>query len=396
MLNDREISRAKPRATAYRMTDGRGLYLQVTPSGGKLWRFKYRFGGSEKLMSLGPYPDVPLVVARDRHSQARRLLSEGIDPMAERKAEKVAAVRVAAPSSFQAVSGLWLEHWRVGKSAQHVDATRRRLVANVYPHIGGRPIVEVEAPELVAMVKAIEARGVGDLAKRALETVGQIFRYGVAHGHCSRNPAADIRPGDVLRPAVKVNLARIEAGELPDLLRAIEVYRGAVLTRLALKLMAHVFLRTSELIGGEWPEWDREGRRWNIPKERMKMDTPHIVPLSKQVTEILELLYLVTGSGRYMFPGEQGAPTMSNNTLLYALERMNYKGRMTGHGFRGLASTILHEQGWDHNWIELQLAHSKRDKVSSAYNHALYLEGRRTMLQHWSDFLEMQLRGNRQ
>jgi integrase len=190
------------------------------------------------------------------------------------------------------VGALWLEHWRIEKSAQHVDATRRRLETNVYPKLGSRPIGEIRAPELVAMVKAIEARGVGDLAKRALETCGQIFRYGIAHGHCERNPAADIKPGDVLRPRAKVNLARVDAAELPALLRAIEVYRGKVLTRLAMKLMALTFVRTSELIGARWSEIDFDARRWNIPAERMKMKSPHVVPLATQAIEILALLQL--------------------------------------------------------------------------------------------------------
>jgi integrase len=398
MLTDTKIRKSTPSPKPYRMADGKGLYLVVTPSGGKLWRWKYRFEGSEKLMSFGQYPDVPLVAARERHAEGRRLLAEGTDPMAERKRE-----RAGDTTTFQAVAALWLAHWRVDKSAQHVDSTRRRLEANVYPHLGVRPIEAVLAPELVKMVKAIEERGVGDLAKRALETCGQIFRYGIAHGHCSRNPAAEFKPADVLRPREQTNLARVEAGELPGLLRAIEVYRGSVLTRLAVKLMALTFVRTSELIGARWEEFDLEARRWNIPKERMKMKTPHIVPLSSQAIEVLNLLWTareyrdgnkVNPEG-YLFPGERGSDTMSNNTVLGALRRMGYGGVMTGHGFRGLASTLLHEQGWPHEHIELQLAHAPRNAVSAAYNHALYLSGRNQMMQSWGDYLEAQLRGNR-
>lgn len=403
MLTDTAIRKAKPGLAKYRMADGRGLYLLLTPAGGKLWRWKYRFGGTEKLMSFGGYPDVSLVDARERHGAARKLLAGGVDPMAERKAAKVAE---SAPggTTFAEVGALWLSHWRVEKSLQHVDATRRRLDANVYPLLGARPISEIKPSELVAMVKAIEARGVGDLAKRALETTGQIFRYGIAHDLCERNPAAEIKPGDVLRPTRKVNLARVEAAELPGLLRAIEVYRGKVVTRLATKLLALTFVRTSELIGARWSEFDLDvrgrmgeldtsGFRWNIPADRMKMKTPHIVPLCSQAVELLELLRTVTGGGELLFPGDVNhKKPMSNNTILFALKRMGYGGIMTGHGFRGLASTLLHEQGYQHDHIELQLAHAPRNAVSAAYNHALYLEPRAKMMQGWGDYLERRLR----
>ncbi len=395
LLTDTEIRKAKPKPAAYRMTDGRGLYLTVTPPGGKLWRWKYRHGGAEKLMSFGQYPDVPLVDARERHAAARKLLAAGLDPMAKRKADKAARM-ISDTNSFQAVASLWLEHWKIDKSIQHVGTTERRLEANVFPHLEIRHIGEIEAPELVKMVKAIEARGVGDLARRALETTGQIFRYAVAHGHAKRNPAADIRPSDVLKPTRSVNLARVDAKESPTLLKAIEIYRGKVITRLAMKLMALTFVRTSELIGARWDEFDVEGRRRNIPAERMKMKTPHIVPLATQTIEILELVQAVTGGGELLFPGDiDHRKTMSKNTILEALVRMGYGGVMTGHGFRGLASTLLHEQGWPHEHIELQLAHAPRNAVSAAYDHALYLEPRAKVMQAWADFLEQTQRGGK-
>lgn len=392
MLTDTGIKRIKPRDVPYRLTDGRGLYLWVTPAGGRLWRWKYRHAGLNKMMTFGGYPDVSLADARERHAAARKLLAAGTDPMAERKAERNAE----GTGSFQTIAQLWLDHWEPQKSGQHVAATKSRLLLNVYPAIGERAIMEIEAPEIVRMVKKIEARGVGDLAKRALQTTGQIFRYAIAHGYAKRNPVADIKPGDVLQATQRVNLARIEAKELSALLKAIEVYEGKVVTRLATKLLALTFVRTSELIGGRWSEIDWEGKRWDIPKERMKMKTPHIVPLSTQVIEILELLKTVTGDGELMFPGDvDRTKPMSNNTILFALKRMGYGGTMTGHGFRGLASTLLHEQGWPHEHIELQLAHAPRNAVSAAYNHALYLVPRAKMMQHWSDFLEVSQRGGK-
>jgi integrase len=394
-LTDTEIRKSRPGDKAYRLPDSKGLFLFITPTGGKLWRWKYRHRGMQKLMTLGKYPDVPLALARERHAEARRLLATGVDPMEQRKAEKT-AFKAKNENSFQTIAGLWFEHWRVEKSRQHVDATRRRMAANILPLLGSRPITEIEAPELVAMVKAIETRGASDLAKRAMENAGQIFRYAIAHGYAKRNPASEIRPADILKPTHKTNLARIDAKELPGLLRAIEVYQGTHVTRLAIKLMAMTFVRTSELIGAKWGEFDMEAARWNIPAERMKMRSPHIVPLAAQAIEVLEMLRTLTGSSEWLFPGDRSSSkSMSNNTILQALKRMGYKGRMTGHGFRRLASTILHEQGYTHEHIELQLAHAPRNAVSAAYNHALYLEPRAKMMQDWADFLERTQRGGK-
>ena len=390
-LTDTEIRKAKAKASAYRMSDGGGLYAWITPAGGKLWRWKYRFEGREKLMTFGSYPDVSLSLARERHAAARKLLATGTDPMAERKAEKA-----AVENSFQSVARLWLAHWQDGKSPRHVDYVKRRMDADILPCLGARPIALIAAPELVAMTKAIEQRGARDIAKRALETTGQVFRFAIAHGYATRNPASEIRPSDILKSTRKVNYARVDARELPELLRAIEVYRGTHVTRLALKLMALTFVRTSELIGARWAEFDPEAVRWDIPAERMKMRTPHIVPLSRQALDVLDTLRTLTGQSEWLFPGDRNASNpMSNNTILKALERMGYKGRMTGHGFRGLASTILHEQGYNHEHIELQLAHAPRNAVSAAYNHALYLEPRAKMMQGWADYLEQTQRGGK-
>jgi len=394
-LTDTEIKRAKAAEKAYSMGDGGGLYLWVKPTGGKLWRWSYRFDGKEKLMSLGKYPDVPLALARERHAEARKLLATGVDPMAQRKAEKTAE-KVAVENSFQSITAQWLEHWQEGKSPRHVDYVKRRMETDILPCLGARPIEEIEAPELVAMANAIQDRGARDIAKRALETVGQVFRFGIAHGYAIRNPATEIRPSDILKSTRKVNYARVDARDLPALLRNIEVYQGTHVTRLAMKVLAMTFVRTSELIQAKWAEFDLEAARWDIPAERMKMRTPHIVPLATQALETLAILHNLTGHSEWLFPGDRNLKKpMSNNTILKALERMGYKGRMTGHGFRGLASTILHEQGYNHDHIELQLAHAARNAVSAAYNHALYLEPRARMMQDWADFLEQTQRGGK-
>jgi integrase len=365
----------------------------VTPAGGKLWRWAYLFGGKEKLMSFGKYPAVSLALARQRHSEARVLLAQGIDPMAQRKLSKMAE-RLVSENSFANISSQWLEHWQDGKSPRHVDSTRRRLATNILPILGPLQITEIEAPNIVAMVRAIDARGAREITKRAMETTGQVFRYAIAHGYSKRNPVADIKPRDILKPSQAVNYARVDAKELPDLLRQIEVYQGTPVTRIAMKLMALTFVRTSELIWAKWSEFDFETKRWDIPIERMKMRTPHIVPLARQTIELLELLRGLTGDSELLFPGDRNRQKpMSNNTILKALERMGYQGRMTGHGFRGLASTILHERDYAHDHIELQLAHAPRNAVSAAYNDALHLKPRTKMMQDWADFLEETQRG---
>jgi integrase len=387
-LTDTAIKKAKPGAKPVKLSDGKGMYLLVSPTGSKLWRWKYRVLGKEKVMALGAYGDVSLAQARDAMVEARKILATGADPMVKRKADKVAS-RTAAINSFEAVARAWWAHWKPARSEQHAGQVMRRFEANVFPYIGARPVSEILAPELVAMLKAIEKRGVNDLAKRALQTSGQVFRYAIAHGLAKRNPATDIKPSDVLASRQKQNLARIDGKELPQLLRHIEGYKGAATTRLAMKLMALTFVRTTELIGARWSEFDLEAARWDIPADRMKMKTPHIVPLSAQTVNLVKTLQLITGHSALLFPGERDhEKSMSNNTILKALERMGYKGRMTGHGFRGVASTLLHEMGFDHAHIELQLAHQERDEVSAAYNHATYLSQRAKMMQDWADYLD--------
>ena len=387
-LTDTVIKKAKPGDKPVKLSDGKGLYLLVNPVGSKLWRWKYRFLAKEKVMSLGAYPDVSLAQARESMGAARKLLASGTDPMAQRATNKITK-RASAENSFQSVALLWWDHWHGAKSVRHADDVKRRLKADVFPAIGARPVSEIQAQELVAMVQTISKRGALEIAKRALQTSGQVFRYAVAHGLAQRNPASDIKPSDVLASRKAGNYARISAKELPELLMHIDGYGGAAVTRLAMKLMALTFVRTSELIGARWAEFDLEAQRWDIPAERMKMKTPHIVPLSNQAVTVLQTLQLVSGRNTLLFPGERDhEKSMSNNTILGALDRMGYKGRMTGHGFRGVASTLLHEMGFDHAHIELQLAHQERNEVSAAYNHATYLKQRATMMQQWADYLD--------
>lgn len=392
-LTDTAIRKAKPADKPIKLTDSGGLFLYISPAGGKSWRWKFYVDGKEKLMTLGRYPDVSLAEARERRDQARKVKAAGEDPMVKRRNEQVQR-RISAENSFESVAKAWLDQWSPTKSPRHVAYVRRRLEADVFPEIGARPVSEIQAPEMVAMVKKIAGRGALDISKRAYQTCGQVFRYAIAHGLAQRNPATDVKPGDVLPARRQEHYSRVDSRELPALLRHIDAYQGSPVTRLAMKLMALTFVRTSELIGASWEEIDMEERTWRIPAERMKMRAPHIVPLSRQALDVLKTLQLVTGQSPLVFPGERNRKKpMSNNTILAALKRMGYQGRMTGHGFRGLASTILHEQGFDHAHIELQLAHSERDRVAAAYNHAKYLAQRAALMQHWADYLDATLQG---
>ena len=381
MLSDALIRSIKPSGSPRKVSDSGGLHLLVAPSGGRYWRYSYRFHGKQKTMALGIYPDVSLTKARARHQAAREELAEGIDPGAEKP---------GASRTFESVAREWHAHWSSGRHERHAYYVLRRLEADVFPEIGAFPLGDLVTSGFRNVVQKIERRGALDIAKRVLQTCGQIMRYAVVNDLTTQNPVAGVKPADILKSRKKRHFPRVDAAELPKLLSAIDAYAGSEHTCLALQLMALTFVRTSELIGARWAEFDFKAARWNIPAERMKMRTPHIVPLSRQSLEVLVKLRAISFGNQLVFPGEVNPlKPMSNNTLLFALYRMGYRGRMTGHGFRGVASTILHEQGWPHAHIELQLAHQERDAVSASYNHALYLKPRAEMMQAWADHLHL-------
>lgn len=376
-----------------RYSDSGGLYLEVTSSGTKLWRWKYRFSGKEKRLALGAYPEVPLKKARADRDLARALLDAGTDPVQARKDGKVAQ-QLRLGTTFEAVARAWYANWSAARSDRHAGYVLRRLEADVFPAIGAKPVGDITAPQLLAMAKKIESRGALDIARRAWQTCGQVFEYALAHGQIERNPAKDVRPGAALKPRQQGHYARVDAKELPELLRKIHAYQGSAYTRLAMQLMALTFVRTGELIAARWDEFDLDAAEWRIPPARMKMKTPHVVPLPTQAVDVLRCLHELRGLSGLLFPGERDHEVpMSNGTILGALKRMGYAGRMTGHGFRGVASTMLHEHGFDHAHIELQLAHMERDEVSAAYNFATYLPQRRKMMQWWADRLDQLRQG---
>ena len=389
-LTDLAIRKALPREKLYKLTDSEGLQLHVSPQGGKLWRYAYRYLGKQKLLSLGVYPVVTLSEAREKRNCAKKQLVAGVDPCQQKRLDKLTKL-ASAENSFEKVGLQWHDNWKVTKASRHAEYVIKRLKSDVFPVIGHRPISDITPIELVAMVKKIEERGTLEIAKRNYNTCGQIFRYAIAHGLANRNPVAEVTSSDFMKPRKVENFARLDHKELPEFLTQIEAYKGSNLTRMAMKLMACTFLRTSEFIGGRWEEIDFENARWVVPKDRMKIEDngEHVVPLSRQALETLKALQVLTGHGALIFPGERDhEKPMSNNTILAALKRMGYQGRMTGHGFRGLASTILNEAGFNFFHIEAQLAHVSKNQVASAYNHAKYLDQRAQMMQWWSDYLD--------
>ena len=389
-LTDTKIRNAKAKEKLYKLSDGQGLQLFVNPNGSKYWRYAYRFNDKQKTLAIDVYPDVSLAKAREQHAEARKLLQEGIDPMEDRKAQQRAQA-IARLNTFRLVAEAWYEHWQPSVSEKHAKQVWRRIELDILPEIGEAPITELTTGSFKELVKKIENRGAIDIAKRNLQKCSQIMRYAVAHDLVPNNPVADIRPSDILKKRKKRNYPRIPLTELPQLLRDIDDYAGSEVTVLALKMMTYTFVRTSELIKARWEEFDFEAKRWNLSAERMKMDRPHIVPLAEQVIEILDELKKYDNGSGFVFPPDTvgRGEHMSNNTILYALYRMGYRGRMCGHGFRGVASTALHEQGYNHAHIELQLAHSENDDdVSKAYNYAEYLPQRTAMMQEWADYLD--------
>lgn len=392
MLTDTKIRSIQFTGKPSKVADGKGMYLLVTATA-KYWRMDYRFNGKRKTLALGVYPDVTLSSARERLDDARKLLAmqPPIDPAEKKKNDKLDQL-ANRTNTFELWAKQWWQNWHKDKSPRHADYVSRRLEADIYPSIGHLPINEIEAYQIVQTIKRIAERGALDIAKRAHQTIGQVFRFAITENRASkvtRNPAADFKPCDIIQGRQKKNYARVELKELPQLLRALDASNSQPLTRLAVKFIGLTFVRTSELIGARWSEFDFEENQWRIPAERMKMKTPHIVPLSRQALHVLEQLKPISGRYELVFPNQnKHSKSMSNNTILKALELAGYKHRMTGHGFRGLASTALHEQGFDHQHIELQLAHQERNQVSASYNHALYLKQRAAMMQHWADYLD--------
>jgi integrase len=386
-LTDIAVRNAKPSEKPVKMFDGGGLFLLVTPSGGKWWRLKFRVESKEKLLSLGIYPDVSLKEARERRDEARRLLAAGIDPSENRKAQK-AATQERAANSFEVVAREWYEKYSPSWVENHGNRILRRLERDIFPWIGGKPISEISAPELLDTIRRIEKRGALETAHRALSNCGQVFRYAIATSRAERDPSGDLR--GALPPVKAEHFAAVtEPAKVAGLLRSLDDYEGTLTVSCALRLAPYVFVRPGELRNAEWAHIDLDQAEWRYTVT--KTNSQHIVPLATQAVSILRELHALTGSGKYVFPGARsnGRP-MSDNAVLAAMRRMGIaKDEMSGHGFRAMARTILDEVlGARPDLIEHQLAHAVRDPNGRAYNRTAHLPERRRMMQHWADYLD--------
>lgn len=387
-LTDVKVRNAKPGEKQVKLSDGDGMYLLITPQGGKCWRLKYRFAGKEKVLALGTYPEVSLAEAREKKEAARKLLANNIDPGEVRKAEK-AARGMAAANTFEAVTREWHERFKGQWSERHAEQILKRLEQDVFPWLGGRPIGEVKAPEMLAILRRVETRTL-ETAHRVKIACSQVFRYAVATGHADRDPVADLKGA---LPPVKNNhfAAPTDPKDVAPLLRAIDGFQGSFVVKCAMRLAPLTFVRPGELRHAEWSEIDFDNEQWNIPAERMKMKEPHIVPLSLQALAILRELLPLTGAGRYLFPCHRSPiRCMSENAVNAGLRRMGFeKSEVTGHGFRAMARTILDEVLHVRpDFIEHQLAHAVKDPNGRAYNRTTHLAERRKMMQLWADYLD--------
>jgi integrase len=384
-LTDAAIRNAKPGAKPFKLSDGAGLHLLITPKDQRWWRLRYRFDGKEKMISLGTYPAVTLKDARQRREDARALLAKGIDPSAQRQAEKAAD---AAVDRFAAVAEEWFGKFSPRWVEGYTRKIRARLDQDLIPYLGFLPIGEITAPELLAVARRVEARGALHTAHRVIRTAGQIFRYAVATGRATRDPSGDLR--GALPPADPGHFASVtDPARVAELLRMIDGYSGTPTVRAALRLAPLVFVRPGELRKAQWTDVDLDAAQWRYTVTKTK--TAHVVPLSTQAVEILRELHPITGRGRYLFPSARGADRpMSDNAILAALRRMGIpKDEMSGHGFRAMARTILDEVlGFRPDFIEHQLAHRVKDPNGRAYNRTAHLPARTQMMQGWADYLD--------
>lgn len=390
MLTDTAIKNAKPKEKQYKISDAQGLYLLVSKTG-KYWRYDYRFHSKRKTLALGVYPSITLKQARQEHQRARNQLAEGRDPSLERKLEKLSSKR-QANDSFESIALEWMGKQKKVWSESHHKNVSNRLINNIFPWLGNRPIADITVPELLMVLRKMESRGVHYSTLKVKQYCGQIFRYAIVSGRAERDPSADLR-GALTQPDKTKHFASItDPQKFGGLLRSIDEYEGEVVTCNALRLAPLVFVRPSELRHAEWQEINFDSAEWNIPahKMKMKMKREHIVPLSHQSLSVFINMKPFTGNGKYVFPSIRSRErAMSENTINASLRRMGYtKEEMTGHGFRATASTMLNEQGFNSDWIETQLAHVEENKSRKPYNRANYLQQRKKMMQQWADYLD--------
>jgi len=392
-LTDVRIRNAKPGKKPIKLADAHGLILEIRPTGSKLWRYRYRIDGRENVYAIGKYPEIGLAQARTDRDKARKLVKKGIHPAHDRKTEQLRQATVNA-NTFEAVAREWMEKRKPGWSLYYHKQVRRALKADVFPRVGAMPIKSVTAAHLLEILQRVEARGAETVALLIRQWCSAIFRYAVSTLRADADPAAALK-GAVTRPKVEHNKP-LSRAEIPDFLKALESFGGYKTTKIALQLILLTFVRTVELRGAGWIEFDLDNAEWRIPAERMKMGEEHIVPLSRQVVDLLRKLHKLTGGQQWLFPNYRRPKTfMTATTLNRALERMGYGGRFSAHGFRSTASTILNELGYRSNVIERQLAHKERNKVRASYNQAEYLEERRQIMQDWAELIDSMKNGDK-
>lgn len=385
-LTNQTILTAKPKPKLYRLADANGLCLEVAPTGAKLWRYRYRFNGTAKMLSLGAYPGVTLAGARQKRDAARLLLNEGIDPTAERQATKQA--KAIEGLTFETLAREWHAFQIPRWAKATADKSAAYLESDLLPDLGKRPIKAITRPELVALLRKIEDRGAHNVAKKVRQWLSQIFRFGLAKGVVEANPATDLDVVAAHAPAIRHH-PHVTFAELPELMAKLEAANINIATRLAVRLLVLTGVRPGELRGAPWTEFDLDSATWTIPQARMKARRPHIVPLPHQAVTILHQLQELTGAYTLVFAGRNDTTRpMSENTVNKALKVAGYEGRQTGHGFRHLLSTELNGRSYNRDWIERQLAHGDNDEMRDTYNHANYLEQRRNMMQAWADSID--------
>lgn len=390
-LTDSAVRNAKPQAKPYKIADGGGLHLLIQTNGAKLWRLAYRFAGKQKGLALGAYPTVSLARAREGRENAKKLLADGVDPSARKRREKLTA-KVSANTTLKGVALEWLGNQRQALNAKYADEILRRLEADIFPALGTRPIADVDAQELLQVLRRVETRGALEQARKLRQTVGQIIRYAILTGRAKHDFTTALK--GALKPKGRErHHTAMPREDLPTFLRALDSYDGDPRTAIALRLIVLTMTRTTELRAAQWSEFENlDGSEplWRIPAARMKMRTEHLVPLQPQAVAALQELRALPGADNSpcLFPSPSREGFMSSNTMLFGLYRLGFHSRATVHGFRGLGSTILNEMGFNSDWIERQLAHDERDQVRGAYNSAQYLPGRRAMLRRWAEWLE--------
>lgn len=380
-----QIRRAKPEAKAYTLGDGQGLSLLVEPNGSKSWRFRYRYAGKPKMISLGVYPTITLAEARSRRDEARKIVAEGKNPSEVRKEQKL-ALRIQSENAFEKIAREWHQmksaKWSAGYASDIIEAFQN----DIFPYVGARPVGEIKPLELLNVLRKIEKRGALEKMRKVRQRCSEVFRYAIVTGRAEFNPAADL--SSALEIHKSNHFPFLKSDDIPDFLRALDSYTGSRLVQIATKLLMVTGVRTIELRAALWQEFDLDNAIWEISAERMKMRRPHLVPLSTQALDLLNELKIITGNYRYVFPGRNDPnKPMSEASINQVIKRIGYGGKVTGHGFRHTFSTILHEMGYDSYCIEMQLAHVDKNIIRGTYNHAQYIDKRRDMMQWYSDYM---------